>query len=285
MIAAVSAPLCDLCGLKLFLARLVHTAVVEPLFARLAAARARERPLWPPCPPCPLCPMRENKITFISVYSTLISRYRGETVKKIMLILIVAMLALAIAGCTSPSGTPTAKPTDTTPSAIPTQTVPTGTPAPTPWLSGYTKIDVNMEQPLVSQVTSNYEAVYHSDNWSMPHAMRTQYGSANHGAIYQIRFSNPTGSNQTIVAGYDIKSSLTYLEKGTGYRKMVLSSDVFYDPYTKEEYGEVKLLPDESREVYMLAYITNNTAYDAYGSVLDPKPGLDLNPQYVFGPI
>ncbi len=202
-----------------------------------------------------------------------------------MLMLIVALVALAVAGCTSPTATPTEHPTDTTPSSIPTQTVPTGTPAPTPWLSGYTKADINREQPLVSQVTTTYEALYHTADWSMPHALRTQYGYADHGAIYQILFSNPTGKNQTIVAGYDIKSSLTYLEKNTGYRKMISSSDVFYDPGTKTEYGEVKLAPGDSKRVYMLAYITNNTAYDAYGSLLDPKPGLDVNPQYVFGPI
>jgi hypothetical protein len=115
----------------------------------------------------------------------------------------------------------------------------------------------------------------------MPHALRTQYGYADHGAIYQILFSNPTGKNQTIVAGYDIKSSLTYLEKNTGYRKMISSSDVFYDPGTKTEYGEVKLAPGDSKRVYAATSLTTrHTTPTAARPEARPT-----NPQYVFGPI
>jgi hypothetical protein len=211
----------------------------------------------------------------------LVSRYRGETVKKFMLMLIVAMLALAAAGCTSPSGTPTAHPSDTTPSSIPTQTLPTGTPAPTPWLSGYTKYANGGEQPFVNQVTCTFVAVYYDNNWSMPHALQTQYGYAHHGAIYQLLYANPTGSNQSVVAGYDVKSNIQYY--GNGVRGGVSSSDVYYDPISKTEYGEVKLAPGESRTVYMLAYITNDTAFEAHKSALE-RPSLDVNPQYVFYP-
>lgn len=214
----------------------------------------------------------------------MIPLYRGEIVRKIMLTLTlaVAVLALAVAGCTSPTGTPTAHPTDTTPSTIPTQTAPTGTPAPTPWLGGLTKYANGGTQPLVSQVTCTFEAVYYDSNWTMPHALQTQYGFARHGAVYQLFFANPTGSNQSIAAGYEIKSNIQYYSNGV--RGMVASSDVFYDPATQTEFGEIKLKPGESRTVYMLAYITNDTAFVTHKSGLE-RPSLDVNPQYVYGPI
>ncbi|OPY26560.1 MAG: hypothetical protein A4E28_02451 [Methanocella sp. PtaU1.Bin125] len=199
-----------------------------------------------------------------------------------MLMLIVALTALAVAGCTTPAATPTGHPTDTTPSALPTQTPPTATPAPTPWLSGYAKYANGGTQPLVSQVTCTFEAVYYDNNWSMPHALQTQYGFAHHGAIYQLLLANPTGSNQTIVAGYDIKSNIQYYYNGV--RGGVSTSETFYDPGTKAEFAELRLAPGESRTVYMLAYITNDTAYETHKVGLE-RPSLDVNPQYVFGPI
>jgi hypothetical protein len=199
-----------------------------------------------------------------------------------MLMLIVALTALAVAGCTTPTASPTGHPTDTTPSSIPTQTLPTGTPTPASWLSDYTKYANGGKQPLVNQVTCTFEAVYYNSNWSMPHALQTQYGYAHHGAIYQLLFANPTGSNQSVVAGYDVKSNIQYY--GDGYRGFIPSSDVYYDPITKTEYGELKLAPGESRSVYMLGYISNDTAFVTHKKALE-RPSLDVNPQYVFGPI
>ncbi len=196
-----------------------------------------------------------------------------------MFMLIVGLLALAIAGCTGPSASPTGHPTDTTPSTIPTQTLPTGTPAPTPWLGGFTKYANGGEQPLVSQVTCKFVASYHDGNWTMPHALQTQYGFAHHGAIYELLLANPTDGNQSVVAGYDVKSNIQYYR--SGQRGMVSTSDVFYEPATKAEYGQLKLAPGESRTVYMLAYFTNDTAYVANEDWLE-RPSLDVNPQYVY---
>jgi len=193
--------------------------------------------------------------------------------------LIVALLALAVAGCSAPSATPTAHPTDTTPSGLPTQTAPTPTPGPNAWLSGFTEYDINRVQPFINGVTSDYEAVYHTANWTMPDSIQTQYGYAHYGCVYRLLFTNPTGDPQQIVAGDTVKSDVTYVDQ-RGYRGYVYTSDVFYDPATKSQYGTVNLAPGDSKEVYMFTYITNDSAYATWGPWLDPKPGLDVNPHY-----
>jgi hypothetical protein len=202
-------------------------------------------------------------------------------VKKIILLLIVALMALAVAGCTSPSATPTGHPTDTTPGTLPTQTPATATPGPTSFLSGYTKYVNGGTQPFVNQVTCTFEAVYNNSDWSMPHALQTQFGHADHGAIYQLLYYNPTDSNQTIAAGYDVKSHVEYY--GNGIRGLIPTSDIYYDPITNTEFGTVTLKPGESRELYMLAYITNNSEYVAHKGTIE-RPSLDVHPQYWLGP-
>jgi hypothetical protein len=215
------------------------------------------------------------------VDGALISYSRGETVKKIAFMLMAMLLAMAVAGCAATSTT-TPHPTDTTPSTMPTQTPPTGTPAPQPFLSGYAEYLNGATQPVlgaeIPPVTCTYEAVYHDSNLTMPHALQTQYGYAHHGAIYRLSFANPTGAEKTIVAGDNIRSFLQYVKQGS--RQYVATSDVFYDPATRSEYGELRLAPGQSKEVYMLAYITNDSVYDQYGSLLDPRPSIDLNPHY-----
>jgi hypothetical protein len=190
----------------------------------------------------------------------------------------VALLALAVAGCTT-TGTPTAHPTDTTPGTIPTQTPPTGTPAPTSWLNGYSEVanPGMQQQAMVNQVVCKFPVYYHNSDWTMPHALRTMYGNAHHGVIYRLQFTNPTGSQQTITAGDTIKSTVQYFMKGS--RGYMPTSEVFYDPATQAEYGQVILANVESREVYMLSYITNDSAYLSYGSGIDTV-SLDLNPHY-----
>jgi hypothetical protein len=201
-------------------------------------------------------------------------------VKKVVLIFIVAMLTLAVAGCTT-NDTPTVHPTDTTPSAIPTGTVPTGTPTPTPWLSGYSEVQNPgvQQQTMYNQMTCKFQVYYHNSDWTMPKGMRTMYGNAHHGVIYKLQLSNPSGSEQTITAGDTIKSTMEYMIQGK--RDWISTSDVFYDPATGTEYGTFTLANGNSKEVYMLAYITNDSAYDSYGSAIDIV-SLELNSGYVY---
>ena len=200
--------------------------------------------------------------------------------KKEALMFTVALLALAVAGCAG-TGTPTAHPTDTTPSTLPTQTAPTATPAPVSWLNGYTEDVRGMTQRLpgteVPQVECTLEAVYHTGNWMMPAGLRTYNGSAEHGAIYKLLFHNPTGSAYTIVAGDTIKSDIQYYYGGMAY--VIGTSDIFYDPGTDTQYSTFDVPAGQSREVYLLAYVTSNAAYDAYGSYINLE-SIDLNPHY-----
>jgi hypothetical protein len=190
---------------------------------------------------------------------------------------IVALLALAVAGCTT-TGTPTAHPTDTTPSSMPTQTAPTGTPAPTSWLNGYSEEpNTGMhQQTMFNQMVCKF-LYYHNSDWTLPHALRTMYGNAHHGVIYRLELSNPTGSDQIITAGDTIKSTIQYFKSGN--RGYMPTSEIFYDPATSTEYGTFTIANGATREVYMLAYITNDSAYDSYGSAIDTV-SLDLNPHY-----
>jgi len=200
--------------------------------------------------------------------------------KKIAFMFTVAVLALAVAGCTT-TGTPTAQPADTTPSAIPTQTLPTGTPTPEFWLNGYSEYFKGVTQQLpgneIPQPECTFEAVYYDDDWTMPYDLRTLYGYARHGAIYKLIFNNPTGSNYTIMAGDTVKSNMHYFYNGKA--NLMPTSDTFYDPGTKTGYGSLELAPGKSREVYMLAFITNDSMYDKYGSYIN-FVSLDLNPHY-----
>ncbi len=191
---------------------------------------------------------------------------------------IVALLALAVAGCTT-TGTPTVHPTDTTPSSMPTQTAPTGTPAPTSWLDGYTEYPhTGMdEQTLFNQAVGKFLVYYHNSDWTMPKTGEMLHGDAHHGVIYKIQFSNPSGSEKTIIAGSDIKSTFQYYSGGS--RGLMLTSDVFYDPATGTEYGSITLANGESKIVYMLAYINDDSAYDTYGKAIDIV-SLDFNPHY-----
>jgi hypothetical protein len=192
----------------------------------------------------------------------------------------VALLALAVAGCTT-TGTPTVQPTDTTPSAIPTQTPPTGTPVPGSWLNGYSEYLKGGTQQLpgnaIPPAECTFEAVYHDADWTMPYELLTLNGYAEHGAIYKLRFTNPTGEAYTIVAGDTVKSTFPYYYNGKA--GIIPTSDTFYDPGTKTEYGTVVVPAGNSREVYMLAFITNNSNYETYGSYIT-NPSLDLNPHY-----
>jgi hypothetical protein len=190
----------------------------------------------------------------------------------------VALLALAVAGCTT-TGTPSGHPTDTTPSAIPTQTIPTGTPAPTSWLNGYTEVpNPGMQhQAMFNQVDCKFLVYYHNSDWTLPHALRTMYGNAHHGVIYKLQLTNPSGSAQTITAGDTIKSTIQYFKSGS--RGYMPTSEVFYNPATNEEYGTFTIANGETKDIYMLSYITNDSAYDSYGSSIDTV-SLDLNPHY-----
>lgn len=190
----------------------------------------------------------------------------------------VALLALAVAGCTT-TGTPTVHPTDTTPSSMPTQTAPTGTPAPKSWLEGYTEYPhTGMdEQTLFNQAVGKFLLYYHNSDWTMPKTTETLSGDAHHGVIYKLQFSNPNAPEKTIIAGDSIKSTLQYYSGGS--RGLMLTSDVFYDPATGTEYGSFTLPTGESKEVYMLAYINDDSAYDTYGKAIDII-SLDFNPHY-----
>jgi hypothetical protein len=188
------------------------------------------------------------------------------------------MLTLAVAGCTT-TGTPSGHPTDTTPSAIPTQTVPTGTPAPASWLNGYSEEPnkAMQQQPLVNQVVCKFPVYYRNSDWTMPHALQTMYGNAHHGVIYKLQFTNPTGTEQSITAGDTIKSTIQYFSGGK--RGYMPTSEVFYNPATSTEYGTFTIANGETKDIYMLSYITNDSAYQSYGSAIDTV-SLDLNPHY-----
>jgi hypothetical protein len=91
--------------------------------------------------------------------------------------------------------------------------------------------------------------------------------------------TNPSGSDQRITAGDTIKSTIQYFINGK--RDWMPTSEVFYDPATGTEYGTFTLANGDSKEVYMLAYITNDSAYDLYGKGIDTV-SLELNPGYVY---
>lgn len=210
----------------------------------------------------------------------MISYTRGEIVKKTAFMFAVALLALAVAGCAT-TGTPTAQPTGTTPGATPTQTPPTGTPAPTHWLSGYTEYPGSGFQRLpgneIPQAECAFEATYRNEDWTMPYELRTLDGYTGHGVIYKLKFKNPSGSPYTIVAGDTVKSNIQYYYEGRAH--IIPTSDTFYDPDTKTDYGMLSVPAGESREVYMLAFFTNDSAYDLYGDYIN-FVSLDLNPHY-----
>jgi hypothetical protein len=191
---------------------------------------------------------------------------------------IVALLALAVAGCTG-TGTPTAHPSDTTPGTIPTQTAPTATPGPKSWLEGYSEYrNTGMQQqPLVNQVDVKFEVYYHNSDWTMPQSMRTLKGNAHHGVIYKLQFTNQKAGTQSITAGDTLKSTVQYFTNGS--RGYISTSEVFYDPNTDSEYGTFNIANGETRDVYMLSYFTSDAEYAAYGSHIDTV-SLDLNPHY-----
>lgn len=186
----------------------------------------------------------------------------------------VALLALAVAGCTT-TGTPTVHPTDTTPSSIPTQTAPTGTPAPKSWLDGYTEYPhTGMdEQTLFNQAVGRFLVYYRNVDWTMPKAD----GDSHHGLIYKLQFYNPNNPEKTIIAGSSIKSTLQ--DDSGGRRGLIFTSDVFYDPATDTDYNSFTLANGETKDVYMLAYINDDSAYDTYGKAIDIV-SLDFNPHY-----
>ncbi len=202
--------------------------------------------------------------------------------KKLALMSIVALLALAVAGCTT-TATPTAHPTDITPSALPTQALPTATPSPAPFLAGYAEHPNGATQGLpgtqVPQVTCTFVAVYYNSDWTMSAELKTLYGYASHGVVYKLRFNNPTGSQQTIAAGDDIKADVQYFVNGRA--NVIPTSETFYDPGTKQSSNQLTLASGQTREVYMLAYITNDSAYDAYGRYIN-LVSIDLNPHYYY---
>lgn len=202
--------------------------------------------------------------------------------KKVALMLIIALLALAAAGCTT-NNSATPQPTDTTPGGIATQTPPTGTPGPSDWLSGYTETVKGQTQGLPGstypQVTCTFEGYYNNSGWTLPQSLQTKYGYAHHGLVYQLKFSNPTGSQQTVVAGYDIKSDIPYNDQGN--LAYMPTTDIFYDQNTQSTYGTLTLPAGSTKEAYMLVYITNDSAYDSHASHIN-YISLDLNPQYVY---
>ncbi|HEY3273487.1 MAG TPA: hypothetical protein VGJ92_06980, partial [Methanocella sp.] len=79
--------------------------------------------------------------------------------------------------------------------------------------------------------------------------------------------------------GETVKSTMEYIIHGK--RDWMPTSEVFYDPATGTEYGTFTLANGDSKEVYMLAYITNDSAFDLYGSGIDIV-SLDLNPGYIY---
>lgn len=212
--------------------------------------------------------------------------------KKIAVILFAVLAVLAIAGCASPApATPTPRPSDTTPSALPTQEPP-ATPKPTSWLDGYTVYDMsNMRpwQPLTNGVKSHQEKIYVKPDWSMPKPLELYGGKyAHHGAILLLTFQNPSDSSKSVHAGgapmmgdAGVKSIINYVDPANHQTKIFLSTDEFYDPQTKTSANTLSLGPGETKQVYMLCYITNDTYYDRYSGSIDPKIGLDANPAYV----
>ncbi len=95
--------------------------------------------------------------------------------------------------------------------------------------------------------------------------------------IYKLQFSNPSGSDQRITAGDTIKSTIQYYINGK--RDWMPTSEIFYDPATNTEYGTFTIANGETKDVYMLSYITNDSAYESYGKAIDTV-SLDLNPHY-----
>lgn len=204
--------------------------------------------------------------------------------KKLAFVYIVALMTIAAAivtaGCSTP-GTPTPVPS-ATPSAQPSQASPTGTPSPAPWLSGYAEYKRGVTQPVagagIPQVTCTLEAIYHNSDWTLPGTLRTLYGNAHHGAIYLLSFTNPSSSSQDIRAGDSIRSIVDY--HSNGMVGLFETWDTFYDPATNAEYSTLTLAPGQSQKAYMIAYITNDSKYEQYASVIDELPSLDWNPHY-----
>ena len=207
--------------------------------------------------------------------------------KKIGLVLIIALLTLSAAGCTLPSGTngkasptPTPYPTDITPGVITTQQPPvTATPESSYWLSGYKEINVNREQTLPNKNKVRLDKIYHRDDWKMPFPMGgTGSKVSSYGAVMKVKFYNPTSSTSTIVLDSDVKATFTYFDPN-GIRKGLVTADFFYDEDTGKTFMETSVAPGQTKTLWILAYISKDEDYEKSGGRLD-TPGLDANPGY-----
>ncbi|WP_048198779.1 hypothetical protein [Methanocella arvoryzae] len=210
--------------------------------------------------------------------------------KKIGLVLIIALLTLSAAGCTLPSGTdgkasptPTPYPTDITPGVITTQQPPvTATPVSSDWLSGYQETTLERSQSLPNGVKVTYSKYYKTDDWMMPFPLGgPRVNQANHGAVMLVKFYNPTSSTQSIVLDSDVKAAFSYLD-ANGVRRGLVTADVFYDKDTGKQFTEISIAPNETRTLYILAYVSSDADYEKTAGRLD-WPTLDANPGYVQG--
>lgn len=204
--------------------------------------------------------------------------------KKIGLVLIIALLTLSMTGCTFPSGTGTASPTPTpypttlTPGVISTQQPPvTATPASTYWLSNYKEVNVNREQYLPGGMKVRLDKIYHTDDWKMPFPLGgPAVNSANHGAVMLVKFYNPSSSTRQIVLDTDVTTSFSYFDE-KGVRHGLITADVFYDEGTGKTFMESSVAPGQTKTLWILSYISSNEDYAKYGARLD-TPTLDANP-------
>jgi len=244
---------------------------------------------------------RENKITFIIWEGfCFIYQISGDKVNKFLLISIIALLVIPLAGCAQPGGqgtaTPSTAPSATAPitssepplpsEAAPGSAVSTTQPstAATPtsaanWLSGYKETSIAREQYMTNGMKARLESFYTTPNWTMPFPLGGQgTKSANHGAIIQVKFYNPTSSAQEIVLDTDVKSSIWYVDANHKQFPLV-TADMFYDPSTGRTFMQTSVAPGETKTMWILGYISNDDDYDNHSSSLQ-SPTLELNPRY-----
>lgn len=206
--------------------------------------------------------------------------------KKVGLVLIIALLMMAIAGCTLPfnpvktSPTAAAHPSDTTPGVIVTQQSPvTATPTSSYWLSGYKEINVNREQYLPGRTKITYDKLYHTDDWNMPFPLGGPgVRAASHGAVLKVKFYNPSSSTWAVLLDNDVKATFSYFD-ANGVRHPLVTADVFYDEATDKTFMETTVAPGQTKSMWILAYISSDADYEKYGGRLD-TPTLDANPGY-----
>lgn len=200
---------------------------------------------------------------------------RGETLKKLIILMIVLLASTTALGCVvcksvlSPLVSPTYSPTVGAISPTPEATVSAST---SPKFitveadnTGYQYMP-NPGGPGDSALVA-HPRYYRADDWKMPVPYKGGLSPMSHGVIHELDFWNPTDSNKTISV-YNIKSA--FYEKKDTPHKFVPSAEIFYDD-SQGFFTQFTLPPHERRTVLMYSYINDDSLYEKYsGYFIEP---------------